>query len=91
MLDLDSEILQANYSNKTDVYIGVGKEGLTSTAAPRVMEVDANLLAEKLRNSESKNVTVYFDYLPQEDHATIMHQAVFNAFRMLYPANATYK
>lgn len=91
LLDLDSEILQADYSNKTDVYIGVGKEGLTPTAAPRVMEVDANLFAEKLRKSKSKTVTVYFDYLPQEDHATIMHQAVSNAFRMLYPANANYK
>jgi predicted alpha/beta superfamily hydrolase len=30
---------------------------------------------------------VYFDYLPQEDHATVTHQAVFNAFRLLYPAN----
>jgi len=51
------------------------------------MEVDANLLAEKIRGAKNKNVAVYFDYLPQEDHATIGHQAVFNAFRMLYPAN----
>lgn len=70
---------------ETDVYIGVGKEGLTPTEPPRVMEVDANLLADKLKKSKSKSVHVYFDYLPQEDHATIMHQAVFNAFRMLYP------
>lgn len=48
------------------------------------MEVDANLLAEKLINSKSKSVKVHFDYLPQEDHATILHQAVFNAFRLLY-------
>jgi uncharacterized protein len=49
------------------------------------MEVDANLLAEKILNTKSKNVHVYFDYLPQEEHATIMHQAVFNALRLLYP------
>jgi uncharacterized protein len=91
LLNLDSEILHANFAQKTDVYIGVGKEGLTPTAAPRVMEVDANLLAEKIKNSKSKNVSVHLDYLPQEDHATIMHQAVFNAFRMLYPANADSK
>jgi uncharacterized protein len=30
---------------------------------------------------------VYFDYLPQEDHATIMHQAVFNALRYLNPVS----
>jgi uncharacterized protein len=68
----------------TDIYIGVGKEGLTPTVIPRVMEVDANLLTEKMKASKSKNVNVYFDYLPQEDHATIMHQAVSNAFKLLY-------
>ncbi len=67
-------------------YIGVGKEGLTPTATPRVMEVDSNLLAEKITNKKSKNVTVYFDYLPDEDYATVAHQAIFNAFRLLYPA-----
>jgi predicted alpha/beta superfamily hydrolase len=69
----------------TDVYIGVGKEGLTPTANPRVMEVDANVLADKINNLQSKNVNVYFDYLPLENHATIMHQAVSNSFRLLYP------
>ncbi len=49
------------------------------------MEVDANLLAEKIKTALSKTGSVYFDYLPQEDHATIMHQAVFNALRMLNP------
>jgi len=68
----------------TDIYIGVGKEGLTPTAIPRVMEVDANVLADKIKVTKSKNVKVYFDYLPQENHATIMHQAVSNAFRDLY-------
>jgi hypothetical protein len=66
-------------------YIGIGKEGLTPSKTPRVMEVDANRLAEKLRKSLSESVKVNFDYLPQEDHATITHQAVFNAFRILYP------
>jgi predicted alpha/beta superfamily hydrolase len=68
------------------VYIGVGKEGLTPGDNPRVMEVDANLLAEKLRNLKGKKLQVNFDYLPNEDHATIAHQAIFNAFRLLYPA-----
>ncbi len=42
------------------------------------MEVDANLLAEKIKRTKSKSVNVYFDYLPQDDHATIMHETVFN-------------
>lgn len=66
-----------------DIYIGVGKEGLAPTEMPHVMEVDANLLYEKLK--KSKNMHVFFDYLPQEDHATVTHQAIFNALRLLYP------
>jgi hypothetical protein len=85
LLNFSSDSLWKSTLQNTDIYIGVGKEGLTPTTIPRVMEVDANLLAEKILNTKSKNVHVYFDYLPQEDHATIMHQAVFNALRILYP------
>lgn len=62
-----------------NVYLAVGKEGLAPTATPHVMEVDANILADKLK--DSKNINLYFDYLPEENHATIMHQALLNAFR----------
>lgn len=79
------EILKENFLPQTDIYIGVGKEGLAPTDIPHVMEVEANVLAEKIQHTKSKNVTVYFDYLPQEDHATITHQAIFNALRLLYP------
>jgi predicted alpha/beta superfamily hydrolase len=85
LLNQNSIVLTDSFQQPTAVYIGVGKEGLTSTVRPRVMEVDANLLADKLKMSKSKTLQVYFDYLPQEDHATILHQAVFNAFRVLYP------
>ena len=85
LLNYKSAILQANFTQKTDIYIGVGKEGLAPSTIPHVMEVDANLLTEKIQATQSKNVHVYLDYLPQEDHATITHQAVFNAFRILYP------
>jgi uncharacterized protein len=84
LLNLNSNLLLENFNQQTDIYIGVGKEGLTPTEIPRVMEVDANLLTEKIKGSKSKNVKVYFDYLPQENHATLMHQAVSNSFRLLY-------
>lgn len=84
LLNQSSVILNPDFSQKTSIYIGVGKEGLTPSDTPRVMEVDANLLAEKIQATKSKNVTVYFDYLPQEDHATITHQAIFNALRLIY-------
>lgn len=86
LLKKSSEILFAKFKQKIGVYIGVGKEGLVPGDNPRVMEVDANLLAEKIESTKSKSVKVFFDYLPQEDHATILHQAVFNALRYLNPA-----
>ncbi|MEO8823648.1 MAG: alpha/beta hydrolase-fold protein [Ginsengibacter sp.] len=85
LLNQQSGILQSTFSQKANVYIGVGKEGLTPTEIPRVMEVDANLLAEKIKNAKSKNVHVYFDYLPGENHATILHQAVYNALQLFSP------
>ena len=72
-------------NQKTEVYVGVGKEGLAPSEFPHVMEVDANLLVEKLNSAKNKNLTIYFDYLPDEDHATISHQAIFNGLRSLYP------
>jgi predicted alpha/beta superfamily hydrolase len=85
LLNCQPGFLKENFTRDLRVYIGVGKEGLTPTASPRVMEVDANLLADKIRSTRSKSVKVFFDYLPEEDHATISHQAVFNALRMLHP------
>jgi len=66
------------------VYIGVGKEGSIDGSTNHVMEVDAKLLASKIDQVGAKGVQVFFDYLPDENHATIGHQAVLNAFKMLY-------
>ncbi|MBO9585803.1 MAG: alpha/beta hydrolase [Flavobacterium sp.] len=84
LLDLDSEMLKENFNQQTEIYIAVGKEGLTPTEIPRVMEVDANLLAEKLKESKSKNVKIYFDYFPEENHGSILHTAVANSFKFFY-------
>src|SRR6476661_2654358 len=87
ILDQGIQSLPATANKQTDIYIGVGKEGLTPTEQPRVMEVDANSLADKLRATGRRDIKVYFDYLPAENHATILHQAVANSFRLLYPAH----
>ncbi|MCC9063791.1 alpha/beta hydrolase [Flavobacterium piscisymbiosum] len=84
ILNQDSVIFQENFNQKTEVYVAVGKEGLTPTEIPRVMEIDANLLAEKIKASKSKNIKVYFDYFPQENHATILHPAVASSFKFFY-------
>lgn len=87
LLDLDSEMLKENFNQQTEIYIAVGKEGLAPTEIPHVMEVDANLLAEKLKESKSKNVKVFFDYFPEESHGSILHTAVANSFKFFYPKN----
>lgn len=84
LLKLNSDLFSKTFDQKTSIYLAVGKEGLAPTEIPHVMEVDANLLAEKLKASESPNVKVHFDYLPDEDHATISHQAILNAFKLIY-------
>lgn len=85
LLNQNSNLFEENFNQQIGIYIGVGKEGLAPTLIPRVMEVDANLLTEKIKATKNKNVKVFFDYLPQENHATIMHQAVSNSFKLLYP------
>lgn len=85
LLNTDSEIFQENFKQQIEIYVAVGKEGLTPTEIPRVMEVDANLLAEKIKASKSKNIKVYFDYFPEENHGTILHPAVSNSFKFFYP------
>lgn len=86
LLNESSTIFNETFHHNTNIYIGVGKEGLMPGKNPHVMEIDANILADEIRSSKSKNVTVYFDYLPQENHATVMHQALFNALHVLNPA-----
>lgn len=83
LLNLSAAEMTKSINQKTNVYIGVGKEGLTPTATPRVMEVDANVLADKLNSVKNKDLNVLFDYLPEEDHATSLHPALLRAFRML--------
>lgn len=85
LLKTNPMLLEDHFSNPTEIYIGVGKEGLSPFFENHVMEVDANLLFDKIKSGKSKAVKVYFDYLPEEDHATVTHPAIFNAFRILYP------
>lgn len=60
----------------TKVYIAVGKEG-------KVMVRGAKKFHRQLRRTASPNLRVRFDYLKKENHATILHRAVFRAFEWL--------
>jgi len=84
LLNQDAVAFDHNFNQQTDIYIAVGKEGATPTDIPREMEEDARLLFEKINQIKNKSIKVYFEYLPKENHATILHQAVSNSFRILY-------
>ncbi len=86
----DGSVLQDSFHSvarqlqqPTQVVIAAGKEGLAPSPSPHVMEVDANVLADRLRALNHPLLRVHFDYLPAENHATISHQALLNAFQTL--------
>lgn len=59
---------------KVNVYIAVGKEG-------KIMERDAKTLYNLL--NKHKNLNTGFQYLPNKNHATIYHEALYKAFEWL--------
>lgn len=60
------------------VYIGAPKK----EEVP-MMYQDAVQLHDIMQKKASANLKVYFDYLPDETHATVIHQAVYDAFKMM--------
>lgn len=59
------------------VYISVGKEH------PVMIEV-AEKLAAAIRDSGNEKFELIYKHLPREDHSTILHNAIYEAFRELY-------
>lgn len=58
------------------VFIAVGNEG-------KRMQNDAHQL-EKIIQADGKKTVVYFQYFPSENHATILHRAVYSAFESFH-------
>ncbi len=86
LLKQQAKVLIPSFSRQTTIYIGTGKEGFWPGKPNHIMEVEAKELADRFIKSGKKNLVVYYDFLPKETHATVTHPAVFNAFRMMYPA-----
>ena len=59
------------------IYIAVGNEH-------PIMEKDAKTLYKALKKSGKQNLNIYFEHLTKEDHATILHSSVYNAFKLLF-------
>lgn len=71
-------LLKYQKDTKKYVYISVGSEG-------KIMEADAEAIAKKLKEAKRKNVKVDFHPLPKENHATILHQSIYEALKIQFP------
>ncbi|MDX2247051.1 MAG: alpha/beta hydrolase-fold protein [Bacteroidia bacterium] len=78
LLEKAPALLSAQKDEPVQVYISVGSEG-------KVMERDAKALYKTLQNQNRANTTLHFKFLKKETHATILHNAIYEALEILYP------
>lgn len=62
-------------SDKT-IFLAVGKEG-------KMMITPAKKLASKIKKSGAANCTFLFKYYPDKNHGDMLHQAIYDAFRLM--------
>lgn len=79
-------LLKQGTNDDVKVYIGA-----CSKEEDKIMYDDAVALSETLKQYGGERMNVYYDYLAGEVHATIIHQAIYNAFKLLYPQTETKK
>ncbi|MEN7550500.1 alpha/beta hydrolase-fold protein [Rapidithrix thailandica] len=79
LVDTAASVLKANTSLKKKVFLSLGKEH-------EVMHEVADKLAHAIKNTGNSNITFFYESLLDENHATILHRAVYRAFECLYPA-----
>lgn len=72
--DADS-LIKKNLKKNVNVYIGA-----PSKDEDVKMYKEVESLYEVLE--KQKNIKINFDYMPEETHATVIHQAVYNAFKI---------
>jgi len=81
LLNHAARLLSTHLKKPVNVYLGVpSKEEDTR------MYAAAASLNQVIR--KNKNIHSVFDYMPEELHSTVIHQAVYNAFKKLYPKTA---
>lgn len=75
--DADNLISQHNYSGKY-IHISVGKN------EDKIMVREAKALYKKLKPLSKKGVFVGLNVLKGHNHATVLHQAIYDALKLLY-------
>lgn len=65
------------YHTNKSIYVAVGKEG-------EVMERTAKELYTKLKTNNQDRTKLHFEFLEDKTHGDALHQAVYNAFELIY-------
>ncbi|MEO8760688.1 MAG: alpha/beta hydrolase-fold protein, partial [Bacteroidia bacterium] len=73
-------LLPLGNKNNLTVYIGA-----CNKEEDKTMYDDAVALSDMLKKYGGNKMKVFYDYLPNEIHSTMMHQSVYNAFKLIYP------
>jgi uncharacterized protein len=73
LFKVNAKVLQSDFLQKTQIFIGVGKEG-------KQMEGDAKRLFTFLKKPMRENLKVQFQFFPNKSHASIAHEAIYKAF-----------
>lgn len=74
LLEVKPALWKARLSKEIRAYVAVGKEG-------DMMERPAKKLVDMLK--ESGNVKIWFQFMPDESHLTILHNALYKGFVMM--------
>lgn len=72
-------LLQKHGDQPLYVYISVGKK------EDKIMRREATALRDALRKSGRPNLSLDFWEMPDDNHATILHGAIYEAFKRLFP------
>lgn len=78
LLKQSDSLLKSNLNKQIKVYVSTPNK-----REDMRMYNEAKALYKHLK--QNQNIISFFDYLPDEFHSTIIHQAVYNAFKKMYP------
>lgn len=73
---MDTLLADQNFDH-TEVIVSVGQEH------PMMIKEAAGLY-QSLALAEKKNLKVHYQYFEKEDHATVLHVSIYEAFKILY-------
>jgi predicted alpha/beta superfamily hydrolase len=76
MIATAAAFFKLNNTISKNIYVSLGKEH-------PVMHKVADELVKAINDSNNENITLFYEPILDEDHATILHKAVYNAFQKL--------